>query len=191
MDEAPDSHEDKDFMEFLNPNSLNIINAFVEPSLKEAKVGEQFQFQRLGYFNVDDDSKSNALVFNKTVGLRDSWAKQKPKQNNPQKSQNKPQQQRKAINVVQQLGKKYTNYPPEKQEKVKAEIIDLAKDVTYDELEPLFGTAVKKAGTRIAVMITLKELLKNGLERNDAINAFIEKALEDKNELLVAEASEV
>ena len=68
---------------------------------------------------------------------------------------------------------------------------DLAKDVTYDELEPLFGTAVKKAGTRIAVMITLKELLKNGLERNDAINAFIEKALEDKNELLVAEASEV
>lgn len=192
MDEAPDSHDGKDFMEFLNPNSLNIIEAFVEPSLKEAKVGEQFQFQRLGYFNVDDDSKSDALVFNKTVGLRDSWAKQKPKQNSPQKPQNnKPQQQRKAINVVQQLGKKYTNYPPEKQEKVKAELQALAKDVAYDELEPLFGTAVKKAGTRIAVMITLKELLKNGLERNDAINEFIEKALEDKNELLVAEASEV
>lgn len=192
MDEAPDSHDGKDFMEFLNPNSLNIINAFVEPSLTEAKVGEQFQFQRLGYFNVDDDSKSDALAFNKTVGLRDSWAKQKPKQNSPQKSQNnKPQQQRKAINVVQQLGKKYTNYPPEKQEKVKAELQTLAKDVAYDELEPLFGTAVKKAGTRIAVMITLKELLKNGLERNDAINEFIEKALEDKNELLVAEASEV
>ena len=192
MDEAPDSHDGKDFMEFLNPSSLNIIEAFVEPSLKEAKIGEQFQFQRLGYFNVDDDSKSDALVFNKTVGLRDSWAKQKPKQNSPQKSQNnKPQQQRKAINVVQQLGKKYTNYPPEKQEKVKAELQALAKDVAYDELEPLFGTAVKKAGTRIAVMITLKELLKNGLERNDAINAFIEKALEDKNELLVAEASEV
>lgn len=192
MDEAPDSHDGKDFMEFLNPNSLNIIEAFVEPSLKEAKVGEQFQFQRLGYFNVDDDYKSDALVFNKTVGLRDSWAKQKPKQNSPQKSQNnKPQQQRKAINVVQQLGKKYTNYPPEKQEKVKVELQALAKDVAYDELEPLFGTAVKKAGTRIAVMITLKELLKNGLERNDAINEFIEKALEDKNELLVAEASEV
>ncbi|MDG4715235.1 glutamine--tRNA ligase/YqeY domain fusion protein [Winogradskyella marincola] len=192
MDEAPDSHDGKDFMEFLNPNSLNIINAFVEPSLTEAKVGEQFQFQRLGYFNVDDDSKSDALVFNKTVGLRDSWAKQKPKQNSPQKPQNnKPQQQRKAINVVQQLGKKYTNYPPEKQEKVKAELQALAKDVAYDELEPLFGTAVKKAGTRIAVMITLKELLKNGLERNDAINEFIEKALEDKNELLVAEANNI
>ncbi|MEN8966015.1 MAG: glutamine--tRNA ligase/YqeY domain fusion protein [Polaribacter sp.] len=73
LDEAPDAHKDKDFMEFLNPNSLEIINAFVEPSLQSAKVGERFQFQRLGYFNVDDDSTSENLVFNKTVGLRDSW----------------------------------------------------------------------------------------------------------------------
>ncbi|MCB0398915.1 MAG: glutamine--tRNA ligase, partial [Winogradskyella sp.] len=73
----------------------------------------------------------------------------------------------------------------------KAEIIDLAKDVSYDDLEPLFDTAVKKAGTRIAVMIALKELLKNGLERNSAIDEFISKALEDENEILVAEASEV
>ncbi|MCL4164574.1 UNVERIFIED_CONTAM: hypothetical protein GTU68_060425, partial [Idotea baltica] len=69
-DEAPDSHQDKDFMEFINPNSLKTIEAFVEPSLTEAKVGDRFQFQRLGYFNVDDDSKSDSLVFNKTVGLR-------------------------------------------------------------------------------------------------------------------------
>ena len=55
IDEAPDSHQDKDFMEFVNPNSLKIIEAFVEPSLANAKVGEQFQFQRLGYFNVDTD----------------------------------------------------------------------------------------------------------------------------------------
>ncbi|WBX73635.1 glutamine--tRNA ligase/YqeY domain fusion protein [Tenacibaculum pacificus] len=73
-DEAPDSHKDKDFMEFVNPNSLEKITAFVEPSLQTAKIGEQFQFQRLGYFNVDDDSTSENLVFNKTVGLRDNWA---------------------------------------------------------------------------------------------------------------------
>lgn len=73
LNEAPDAHKDKDFMEFLNPNSLEIITAFVEPSLQSAKIGEQFQFQRLGYFNVDDDSTSENLVFNKTVGLRDSW----------------------------------------------------------------------------------------------------------------------
>ena len=74
-DEAPDSHKDKDFMEFLNPNSLEKITAYVEPSLQEAKIGDRFQFQRLGYFNVDDDSTAENLVFNKTVGLRDNWAK--------------------------------------------------------------------------------------------------------------------
>lgn len=74
-DEAPDSHKDKDFMEFLNPNSLEVIKAYVEPSLQSAKVRDRFQFQRLGYFAVDDDSTSDKLVFNKTVGLRDTWAK--------------------------------------------------------------------------------------------------------------------
>lgn len=190
MDEAPDSHQNKSFMEFVNPNSLKNINAFVEPSLADAKVGEKFQFQRLGYFNIDIDSTINKLVFNKTVGLRDSWIKQKPKQNT-NKSQPKPQPQRKAISVIQQFGKKYTNLPEEKQQKVKTEIKDLAKDVSYEELEPLFNTAVKKAGTRIAVMITLGELLKSGLKRNEEINAFVEKALEDKNELLVAEAKAI
>lgn len=74
-DEAPDSHKDKDFMEFLNPDSLETINAFVEPHLQTVNIGERFQFQRLGYFAVDNDSSSNKLVFNKTVGLRDNWSK--------------------------------------------------------------------------------------------------------------------
>src|SRR5690606_11795855 len=119
LDEAPDSHPDKDFLEFLNPNSLKIVEAFVEPSLKEAKIGEQFQFQRLGYFNVDKDSTDGKLIFNKTVGLKDSWEKQKPvetkniQQNKPQNNPSQPQ--RKAIDVIQQLGKKYTNLPEEKQ----------------------------------------------------------------------------
>ena len=73
LDEAPGAHKDKDFMEFLNPNSLEVIEAHVEPSLQSANIGDRFQFQRLGYFNVDDDSTSDNLVFNKTVGLRDSW----------------------------------------------------------------------------------------------------------------------
>jgi len=75
LDEAPDSHKDKDYMEFVNPDSLEVITAYLEPSLQVAKIGERFQFQRLGYFNVDDDSTANNLVFNKIVGLRDSWAK--------------------------------------------------------------------------------------------------------------------
>ncbi|CAA0235495.1 glutamine--tRNA ligase/YqeY domain fusion protein [Tenacibaculum maritimum] len=75
LDEAPDGHKDKEFMEFLNPSSLKIINAFVEPSLQTAAIGDRFQFQRLGYFNVDDETTAEKLVFNKTVGLRDNWAK--------------------------------------------------------------------------------------------------------------------
>ncbi|MFI1772610.1 glutamine--tRNA ligase/YqeY domain fusion protein [Thalassobellus citreus] len=190
IDEAPDSHQDKDFMEFINPDSLKTIEAFVEPSLLEAKVGERFQFQRLGYFNVDNDSSSDKLVFNKTVGLRDTWAKQKPKpQQQAVKPNNNQQSQRKAIDVIQKLGKKYTNLPEIKQQKVKEEIQELAKNVTYDELQPLFNTAVKKAGTRIAVAITLGVLLENGLEKNDAVNEFIAKVLEDKNDLLVNEAN--
>ncbi|MGB2226104.1 MAG: glutamine--tRNA ligase/YqeY domain fusion protein [Polaribacter sp.] len=73
LDEAPDSHKDKDFMEFLNSNSLETITAYVEPSLQSATIGDRFQFQRKGYFNIDDDSTPEKLVFNKTVGLRDSW----------------------------------------------------------------------------------------------------------------------
>ncbi|AYN66061.1 glutamine--tRNA ligase/YqeY domain fusion protein [Euzebyella marina] len=73
--ESPDSQKDKDFMEFINPNSLEVITAFVEPSLQESSPGDRFQFQRMGYFCVDSDSSGEKLVFNKTVGLRDTWAK--------------------------------------------------------------------------------------------------------------------
>ncbi|GAA3566460.1 glutamine--tRNA ligase/YqeY domain fusion protein [Snuella lapsa] len=191
MDEAPDSHQDKDFMDFLNPKSLRLIEAFVEPSLKDARVGERFQFQRLGYFNVDDDASSGNLIFNKTVGLRDTWAKQKPKEEPNKPQVKKVQPKRKAIDVIQQLGKKYTNLPDEKQQKVKAEIQELAKQVSYEELKPLFNTALKKVGTRIATTIVLGVLLKRGLGNNDEIHKFITIALEDKNDILVAEAKNI
>jgi glutaminyl-tRNA synthetase len=191
-DEAPDSHQDKDFMEFINPNSLKIVEAFVEPSLKEAKIADRFQFQRLGYFNVDHDSSSDKLVFNKTVGLRDTWAKVKPQQNTNRAQQKQPHQNnRSAIEQIKSYGKKYDSLPADKQALAKAEIQELANKVSYDEVESLFNTSVKKAGTRIITMITLGVLLKNGLEKNNDINSFIEKALEDKNDLLVAEAKAI
>lgn len=71
----PDRQEGKDFLEFVNPESLTIIKGYIEPSVESAKIGDHFQFQRLGYFNVDPDSTAGKLVFNKTVGLRDTWAK--------------------------------------------------------------------------------------------------------------------
>ncbi len=75
------SAEEGDFRELLNPDSLKIReNVMVEPWLAEnAKVGDNFQFQRLGYYTVDPDSKDGKLVFNKTIGLRDTWAKEQKK----------------------------------------------------------------------------------------------------------------
>jgi len=188
-DEAPDGHKDKSFMDFINPDSLTVTEAFIEPYLASAKPGDNFQFQRMGYFCVDKDSSADTLVFNKTVGLRDSWAKQKPAQTAHQ-DQPKPQQssQRPAIEIIKQLGKKYTNLPADKQEKVKAEIQKLAKAVSYEELQPLFATTAKKSGTRIAAMITLGVLLENGGKKTDEAQDFIHKASDDKNELLAEEA---
>jgi len=74
-DPTPDAHKDKDFMDFINPSSLEEITAYVEPSLADATEGARFQFQRMGYFVVDQDSSSDELVFNKTTGLRDTWSK--------------------------------------------------------------------------------------------------------------------
>ncbi|MGN7513437.1 MAG: glutamine--tRNA ligase/YqeY domain fusion protein [Allomuricauda sp.] len=74
-DATPDSHKDKDFLDFVNPDSLQKVTGYLEPSLKDAKVGDRVQFQRLGYFNVDTDSTPENLVFNRTVTLRDTWAK--------------------------------------------------------------------------------------------------------------------
>lgn len=74
-DESPDQHKEKSFLDFINPNSLSSQKAMVEPSLSDLTIGERVQFQRLGYYVVDKTSSSNQLVFNKTVGLRDSWSR--------------------------------------------------------------------------------------------------------------------
>ena len=74
--ESPDTDKEKSYMDFINPDSLQIIKGFVEPGLKNAGVSEKFQFQRIGYFNVDKDTTEDKLIFNRTVALRDSWGKQ-------------------------------------------------------------------------------------------------------------------
>ena len=79
--ENPSADTEHDFRELLNPDSLRVINdAKIEPFLAEtAKEGDTFQFQRIGYFTVDQDSTEGHLVFNRTIGLKDSWAKQQAK----------------------------------------------------------------------------------------------------------------
>ena len=82
IDEAPDSHKEKNFLDFMNQSSLEIVTGYVEPSLVTAKANDKFQFQRLGYFNVDKDSTATKLVFNKTVGLKDAWEEKGKKELN-------------------------------------------------------------------------------------------------------------
>jgi len=74
--EDPAGQKDTDFREFLNPDSLKVLSGCkVEPSLAKAGPLDKFQFQRLGYFCVDTDSTADNLIFNRTVGLKDTWAK--------------------------------------------------------------------------------------------------------------------
>ncbi len=82
IDEAPDSHKEKNFLDFMNKSSLEIVKGYVEPSLADVKSNDKFQFQRLGYFNVDKDSIPSKLVFNKTVGLKDAWEEKGKKEEN-------------------------------------------------------------------------------------------------------------
>ena len=75
-DEEPDGHKDIDFKEFMNHDSLQVLpKCYIEPFVKDAKALDHFQFERLGYFNVDTDSNAEKLVFNRTVQLKDTWAK--------------------------------------------------------------------------------------------------------------------
>lgn len=190
-DEAPDSHEDKSFMEFINPDSLKIVKeAFVEPFLQDATLGDKFQFQRLGYFTLDTDASADCLIFNKTVGLKDSWTKQKsePVNHSNQPSDSQVPEQRNPLNEIKKISKKYTNLSGAKLEMAKANIAKLAENVSYEDLEPLFNIAAKKVGTRIGTMIALGVLLKKGQKRNENIDAFIAAGLQDTNELLSEEA---
>lgn len=188
-DENPDGHEGRDFMEFINPDSLTTVTAYVEPSLKEASVGEIFQFQRKGYFNVDTDSKADHLVFNRTVGLRDSWAKIKPKQAQkleaPQPKA--PQQQASALSTINKLGKKLANLPDDKREATLLDIEKLAVNLTEEEVKGFFTTSVKKVGTRLAGIMSLYAFAKaheKSIASIEGAQAFIDKAIADSNSLL-------
>jgi glutaminyl-tRNA synthetase len=94
-DAEPDRGSDgPDFKTFLNPASLvEVKGAWLEPSLSAAKVGDRFQFERLGFFVVDPDSKPGHLVFNRIVALKDSWAKETKKQSGVHAE---PEQRRRA-----------------------------------------------------------------------------------------------
>ena len=184
---SPDGDKEVDFMTQLNPDSLSVQTAFAEPMLAEAKAGDHFQFQRLGYFVCDQDSTDALKVFNKTVGLRDTWSKQQVK------PQQQPQQTHVAspLDTLRKLGKKFTSFNAEKQEAAADQIAALAKEIPAAALAPLYNTAAKKTGTRIAVAIVLAAHQKTAAVLDAAAIDFIIKARTDKNPLLIKYAEDV
>ncbi len=197
LDESPDAHESKSYMDFINPNSLKVIkNAYLEPYLSQANSNESYQFQRLGYFTLDSESREGKLVFNKTVGLKDTWAKQNATAATKQQTSSKPiaqapQETKSALNEIQYIGKKLTNLSGDKLEEALRNIRVQAENVTYEELEPLFGTAAKKVGTRIAVLVALTVLLAKGASKTPAAAEFIASCQSDESITLKEEAAKL
>jgi glutaminyl-tRNA synthetase len=70
------SSEEGDFKDYINPDSLKVVTGFAEPSIKNAKFSDRFQFLRKGYYCLDKDSSEEGMIFNRTVTLKDDWAKQ-------------------------------------------------------------------------------------------------------------------
>ncbi len=189
LNESPDGDKEKDFMDFINPHSLQKITGYLEPSLADVQSGEMFQFQRIGYFNVDKESTTDQLVFNRTVPLRDTWAKvskeipavkkeiPKPKQQMPQKA---------PLEEIKKSGKKLGNLPDAKRLNTIAEIQEHAKNVSYEELSALFNTSAKKIGTRLAVLETLKVLIDMGKAEKSSpeVVQFIDEMKNSGDELL-------
>ena len=84
--ERPEADPQADFSDFINPDSLHVVDpVYIEPSLADAEAGQRFQFERLAYFVVDQDSRPDKLVFNRTVTLRDQWRKQASKPRKPRR----------------------------------------------------------------------------------------------------------
>jgi len=189
--EAPDGDKERDFMEFLNPDSLMTITGYLEPSLTSAKVGDRFQFQRMGYFNVDTDSTEGKLVFNRTVGLRDSWSKKQEKQQEKPQQKSQQQHQVSAINEIKRAGKKLANLPDGKREATIAKIHQWATEISEEEVISFFGTAAKKTGTRLAgleALFAFAQAQSKTISDIPGAQDFVGRAKEDSNELLIAAA---
>ncbi len=186
-DEAPDSHKDKDFTEFINPKSLIVNkNALVEPSLKSAKEGDRFQFQRLGYFVVDKDSSENNLVFNRTVALKDSWAKQEKKSNTP-----KQNTKNEYLDKISGLAGKYlkSREEVERQTLIK-NIFELSKNIKPEELLQQIETANSNKEFLAALMqLNSKNISLNETEIKKII-PFVQKGLEMKNSYVRFQATD-
>ena len=161
IDEAPDSHKEKNFLEFMNPNSLQLIKGFVEPSLATVQPDEKFQFQRLGYFNVDKDSTEGKIIFNKTVGLKDAWEEKGKKEENllmnTQKEINKYVKEREESNGLLILNSIIENI--KSVDNYSLIIQTITKNIKNDNNSLLFSNLILKHSDKVKVKDIEEEAL--------------------------------
>jgi len=181
VDEAPDSHKDNDFLDFINPNSLTRVkNAYLEPSLKDAKIADNFQFQRLGYFNVDKDSTTDQLVFNRTVALKDSWAKKENKNQNKQVVKVDSS----ITDIMAFAGKYLKSREEDERLSLIANIFELSNKISSDSLMNLIKSAnSNKEYLAYLMMLNSENIETNFSDKNnfELVNKLIETALGMKN----------
>ena len=195
IDEAPDSHKEKNFLEFMNQSSLEIVTGYVEPSLVDAAIGNHYQFQRLGYFVVDKDSTNSKLVFNKTVGLKDAWEEKGKKEEN----------------LLMNVQKGINKYVKEKDEKVANDLLvpiieniksidnyslivnTIIKNIKNDNNALLFSNLILKYADKVALndieTENLQKLYSMSIKSNLASVRFfgIQNLKNDSQNLLVFE----
>ncbi|MEI6865297.1 glutamine--tRNA ligase/YqeY domain fusion protein [Flavicella sp.] len=175
-DEAPDGHKDKDFKEFINPNSLTIGTAFVEPSIQNTQTGNKYQFQRKGYFCTDSDSSSEQLVFNRTVALTDSWAKQEKKAAAPAKNEN--------FEKVGPIASKFLKARnDEERDAFRLELSNLSKNIPFEVLSTAFFTA-KSNKELLACLLVLPNI---ETKEDENFAKFIKMSLGSNNSTIKVE----
>lgn len=177
-EEAPDGHKERDFKEFINPNSLSVGSAFVEPSLKNAQVGDKFQFQRKGYFCVDTEASEGQLIFNKTVGLTDTFAKIEKKAKNPARNE--------SFEKVGPLAGKYLKArSDEERNTLKESIAEFGKNIPFEAL--LAPMEIAKSNKEIlACLLTLATGVES--QENEILLKFAQNTLGTNNSTLKVEA---
>ena len=177
VNESPDSDPNIPFEKYINPKSLIVKTALVEPALSNAKPGDKFQFQRLGYFSVDDNSEKENLIFNKTVSLKAQKQKSLT-------TKQKPQDEKLPIEAIKKIGKKFMKLDQEKRLLATKETLLLASKISYSDLVPMFKTAQKKTGTRAIVLICLSFFVKKKASVCNNAKEFVVSASKDENETL-------
>ena len=176
-EEAPDGHKEKDFKDFINPNSLSIGSAYIEPSLKTAKAGDKFQFQRKGYFCVDTEASEGKLIFNKTVGLTDTFAKIEKKAKSPARNE--------SFEKVGPLAGKYLKARSDEERNALKEVVaELAKNIPFEAL--LVPMEIAKSNKEIlSCLLTLVAGVES--QENKVLEKFAKTTLGSNNSTLKVE----